>query len=53
MLKNLGINPFDLPEANLNKNDSKILTMMDLVSSYQNNDIVNLGLGVPASTVTL
>ena len=40
MLKNLGINPFDLPEANLNKNDSKILTMMDLVSSYQNNDIV-------------
>lgn len=39
-LKNLGINPFDLPEANLYKNDPKILTMMDLVSSYQNNDIV-------------
>lgn len=40
MLKNLGINPFDLPEAKLYKNDPKILTMMNSVSSYQNNDIV-------------
>ena len=40
ILKNLGINPLDLPEANLYKNDPKILTMMDFVSVYQNNDIV-------------
>lgn len=39
-MKNLGINPFDLPEAKLYKNDPKILTMMNSVSSYQNNDIV-------------
>lgn len=40
MLKNLGIYSFDLPEAKLYKNDPKILTMMNLVSFYQNNDIV-------------
>lgn len=34
-----GINPFDSQEAKPYKNDSEILAMTNLVSSYQNNDI--------------
>lgn len=42
MLKNLGLNPFDLPEVKLYKNDQEILIMMNLVISlYQNSDITN------------
>lgn len=40
MLKNLGLNPFDLPEAKLYKNDPKILTMRNLLSFYQYNVII-------------
>lgn len=41
-LKNLGLNPFDLPEVKLYKDDQEILTMMNLVSLYQKSDIINL-----------
>eukprot|EP00794_Sanderia_malayensis_P009733 gene9733-10727_t len=40
MLMKSDINPFDSQEAKPYKNDSDILAMTNLVSAYQNNDIV-------------
>lgn len=53
MLMKSGINPFDSQEAKPYRNDPDILAMTNLVSAYQNNDIVEFEKIVSANRTSI